>query len=74
MASRGFGKTQPTKLDQLIGQAVDYSRRREPEALDKIFDNLPVEMNNKVLKGTLRELNKDIDTISWRARILRFGN
>lgn len=41
------------------------ARRREPEALDKIFDNLPVEMNNKVLKGTLRELNKDIDTISW---------
>ncbi|RUS93982.1 hypothetical protein DSM106972_094530 [Dulcicalothrix desertica PCC 7102] len=65
MASKGFGKTQPTKIDKLIGQAVEYSRRREPEALDKIFDNLPVEMNNKVLKGTLRELNKDIDTLSW---------
>lgn len=65
MAFKGFGQSQPTKLDKLIQQAADSCRRREPEALDKIFDNLPVEMNNKVLKGTLRELNKDIDSLSW---------
>lgn len=63
--SKGFGKTQPTKLDKFIEQAVDYSRRRNPEALDKILDNLPVELNNKVLQGTVKTLKQDIDSLSW---------
>lgn len=63
--SKGFGQSQPTKLDKLIQQAVDYTRRREPEALDKIFDNLPVKLNNQVLQGTLKSLNTDSDSLSW---------
>ncbi|BAZ18914.1 hypothetical protein NIES4071_107990 (plasmid) [Calothrix sp. NIES-4071] len=63
--SKGFGKSQPTKLDKFIEQAVNNCRHRNPEALDKIFDNLPVELNNKVLQGLVKTLNQDIDSLSW---------
>jgi hypothetical protein len=63
--SKGFGKPQPTKVDKFIEQAVSHARRRNPEALDRIFDNLPVELNNKVLQGTVKTLKQDVDSLSW---------
>ncbi|MHC5822242.1 MAG: hypothetical protein ACYT04_41975, partial [Nostoc sp.] len=41
--------------------AVRYCHKRHPEALDKIFDNLPVKLNQQVLDGTVAALKKDID-------------
>lgn len=65
MSGKGFGKTQPTKIDKYIEQAMKASLNRSPESLDQIFDNLPVKINNKVLKGTIAALNQDIDTLAW---------
>jgi hypothetical protein len=53
MSGKGFGQPQPTKIDKLIESAVRYCQKRNPEALDKIFDNLPVKLNEQVLYGTV---------------------
>lgn len=58
--SKGFGKPQPTKIDKFIKQAVNHAWRRNPEVLDRIFDNLPLELNDKIIKGTFKALNQDI--------------
>ncbi|MFN6486630.1 MULTISPECIES: hypothetical protein [unclassified Nostoc] len=42
-----------------------YCQQRQPEALDQIFDNLPVKLNQQVVTGILAALQKDIDTLSW---------
>ena len=42
-----------------------YCQKRHPEALDQIFDNLPVKLNKQVLNGTVAVWEKDIDTLSW---------
>ncbi|GJD22818.1 hypothetical protein RIVM261_077740 [Rivularia sp. IAM M-261] len=63
--SKGFGKTQRTKIDKFIEQAVNHARRRNPEALDRIMDNSPVEVTNQVKTGIITALDKDIDSLSW---------
>ncbi|MHC5718202.1 MAG: hypothetical protein ACYTX0_40485 [Nostoc sp.] len=65
MCAKGFGQSQPTKIDKLVESAVRYCHKRHPEALDKIFDNLPVKLNQQVLDGTVAALKKDIDSLSW---------
>ncbi|QIR41789.1 hypothetical protein HCG51_34330 (plasmid) [Tolypothrix sp. PCC 7910] len=65
MSGKGFGQSQPTKIDNLVESAVRYCQKRNPEALDKIFDNLPVKLNKQVLDGTVAALQKDIDSLSW---------
>jgi hypothetical protein len=65
MSGKGFGQRQPTKIDKLVESAVNSCHKREPEALDKIFDNLPVRLNGQVLKSTLTALAQDIDSLSW---------
>ncbi|MHC0067203.1 hypothetical protein ACWATR_30555 [Nostoc sp. UIC 10890] len=65
MCAKGFGQSQPTKIDKLIESAVRYSHKRHPEALDSIFDYLPVNLNERVVTGILAALQKDIDTLSW---------
>ncbi|MEH2096895.1 hypothetical protein [Nostoc sp.] len=65
MSGKGFGQPQPTKIDKLVESAVRYCHKRQPEALDKIFDNLPVKLNQQVLDGTVAALKKDIDSLSW---------
>lgn len=65
MSGKGFGQPQPTKIDKLIESAVRYCHKRNPEALDKIFDNLPVKLNKQVLDGTVAALETDIDALSW---------
>lgn len=65
MSGKGFGQPQPTKIDKLVESAVRYCQQRQPEALDQIFDNLPVKLNQQVLNGTVAALKKDIDSLSW---------
>ncbi|MEJ6487789.1 hypothetical protein N0Y54_42230 [Nostoc punctiforme UO1] len=65
MCAKGFGQSQPTKTDKLVESAVRYCHKRHPEALDSIFDNLPVNLNQRVVTGILAALQKDIDTLSW---------
>ncbi|WP_211293096.1 hypothetical protein [Brunnivagina elsteri] len=62
---QGFGQPQPTKTDKLVEQAVRHATKRNPKALDQIFDNLPVKLNKQVLDGTFAALAKDIDTLAW---------
>jgi len=42
MSGKGFGQSQPTKIDKIVESAVRCCHKRQPEALDQIFDNLPV--------------------------------
>jgi hypothetical protein len=65
MPTRGFGQPQSTKTDKLIESVVRYCHKRHPEALDKIFDNLPVELNKKLLASTVTVLSGDTDTLAW---------
>jgi hypothetical protein len=65
MTKKGFGQPQPTKTDKLVEQAVRHATKRSPEALDQIFDNLPVKLNNQVLQGVIAALSEDIDTFAW---------
>jgi hypothetical protein len=65
MTGKGFGKSQPTKTEKLIEQAVTACQDRRPEALDKIFDALPVTLNKQVLDGALDALKEDINSLAW---------
>ncbi len=65
MSAKGFGQPQPTKTDKLVEQAVRYCHKRNPEALDQIFDNLSVNLNKQVVAGCLAAFCDDIDTRSW---------
>ncbi|MEA5595730.1 hypothetical protein [Rivularia sp. UHCC 0363] len=63
---QGFGKPQPNKIDKLIERAVRCFQKRQPEALDQIFDNLlNPHLNNQVVAGALAILDDDTDTKSW---------
>ncbi|MFL9456022.1 MULTISPECIES: hypothetical protein [Nostocales] len=63
--SKGFGQPQPNKIDKLVARAVRCCHKRQPEGLDEIFDNLPVQLNKQVLYGTVAALEQDIDSVSW---------
>ncbi|MHC5762602.1 hypothetical protein [Nostoc sp.] len=65
MCAKGFGQSQPTKIDKLVEDAVRYCHKRHPEALDSIFDNLPVNLNKQVVTGIVAAFQKDIDSLSW---------
>jgi len=56
---------QPSTINHLIQQVVHHVQSRHPEALDLVFDSLPVNINEQVLTGTLATIEKDIDTLSW---------
>jgi hypothetical protein len=62
---KGFGQPQPTKTDKLVEQVLRHATKRNPESLDRIFDNLPVKLNEQVLFGTIAALAKDTDTLAW---------
>ena len=73
MAGKGFGQPQPTKIDKIIERIVRYCQKRSPEALDKIFDSLPVgltveeyrHLNQQVTDGAVAALSGDIDALAW---------
>ncbi|NJN11530.1 MAG: hypothetical protein HC815_27570 [Richelia sp. RM1_1_1] len=60
---KGFGKPQPSKIDKLVERVVRYFQKRQPEALDQIFDNVNNHLNNEVVASALAIL--DADTKSW---------
>ncbi len=53
MSKKGFGQSQPTKTEKLIDRVVQSTRDRSPESLDRVFDNLPVKLNQQVLEGAI---------------------
>ncbi|MEA5578679.1 hypothetical protein [Anabaena sp. UHCC 0451] len=61
--SKGFGKSQRTKLDILSESAIRYCQQKYPEALDNIFDNNSLEFNHQLCDRVILAL--DIDTIAW---------
>ncbi|WP_375506110.1 hypothetical protein [uncultured Nostoc sp.] len=63
MCAKGFGQPQPTKIDKLVESAVRYCHKRHPEALDSIFDYLPVNLNQQVITGILAEHCRKILTL-----------
>jgi len=58
-----FGK--PEKTDKLVEQVVRFCKEHHPEALDQIFDSLPVNINEQVLEATIAILSSDINQLSW---------
>ena len=64
MSFKGFGQSQ-LNIESLAKLVVHYCNLRYPEALDRIFDNLPMNVNEEVLAGTIKLLNKDIDALGW---------
>jgi len=73
MSAKGFGVKPSSKTDKLIELVVCYCQKRSSEALDQIFDNLPVgrtvqeyqRLNQQILTGTTNALTGDIDTLAW---------
>ncbi len=51
--------------DKLVKQVVYHCQTRHPEALDEIFDNLPLHSNDRILAGALAVLHNDLDSIGW---------
>ncbi|MBD2199510.1 MULTISPECIES: hypothetical protein [Calothrix] len=56
MSDKEFGQRQPTKIDKLIEFAVRYCQKRNPEALDTIFDLLFLEENGKAIAHSSKEI------------------
>jgi len=72
MCAKGFGQSQPTKIDKLVESAVRYCHQRSPEGLDRIFDHQPIGLNQQtiglnqqIITGIVAAFQKDIDTLSW---------
>jgi hypothetical protein len=63
------GASQPASTmpqpNQLIEQVLHHTKQRNPEALDKILDNSPVDLNRKLVAATVAALHRDIDTLAW---------
>jgi hypothetical protein len=62
---QGFGQPRPTKTDKLVEQVLRHTRDRNPEALNQILDNSPVELNRQLVDATVAALQQDIDTLAW---------
>ncbi len=62
---RDLGNLNPLKSIKKVEDAVRYCQQRSPEALDSIFDHLPVNFTQQVITGILAAFQKDIDTLSW---------
>ena len=54
-----------TEINEIVEIAVGCCHQRNPELLDEIFDDLPVEINKQVLAGTVAALRNDIDSTVW---------
>jgi hypothetical protein len=73
MYAKGFGQSRNLEIEKSASRVVCYCRQRRPEALDKIFDSLPVNrttqeykrVSQQVLAAALAQLQGDIDTLGW---------
>lgn len=54
-----------SQINEIIEIAVGCCYQRNPELLDEIFDDLPVDINREVLYGTVAALNGDTDSLAW---------
>jgi hypothetical protein len=58
-----------SNINQIVNSIVYYCKQRAPEALDKIFDNLPVgsepDINQQLLQGIIISLQGDVDSLAW---------
>ncbi len=64
MSFKGFGQSQ-LNIENLAQLVVHYCNLRCPEALDEVFDNLPMNVNEEVLSVSIKLLNGDIDALGW---------
>ncbi len=53
------------QANQLIEQVLHHTIQGNPESLDKILDNSPVELNRQLVAATVAALHQDIDTLAW---------
>ncbi len=54
-----------SQINEIVEIAVGCCYQRNPELLDEIFDDLPVEINKQILSGTVTALHGDIDSTTW---------
>lgn len=54
-----------SQINKIVEIAVGCCHQRNPELLDEIFDDLPVEINKQVLSGTVAALQGDVDSLVW---------
>lgn len=54
-----------SQINEIVEIAVGCCHQRNPELLDEIFDDLPVEINKQVLAGTVAALQGDVDSTAW---------
>ncbi|MGB6296546.1 MAG: hypothetical protein WBF90_10210 [Rivularia sp. (in: cyanobacteria)] len=54
-----------SQINEIVEIAVGCCYQRNPELLDEIFDDLPVEINKQILSGTVTALQGDIDSTAW---------
>ena len=53
------------QINEIIEIAVGCCHQRNPELLDEIFDDLPVEINKQILSGTVAALQTDVNSTAW---------
>ena len=53
------------QINEVIELSVGCCYQHNPELLDEIFDDLPVEINKQILSGTVAALQGDIDSLAW---------
>lgn len=54
-----------SQINEIVELSVGCCYQRNPELLDEIFDDLPVEINKQILSGTVTALQGDIDSTAW---------
>ncbi|MEM7713429.1 MAG: hypothetical protein AAF349_07600 [Cyanobacteria bacterium P01_A01_bin.68] len=54
-----------SQINELIEIAVGCCYQRNPELLDEIFDNLPIDLNKHVIMGTVAALQGNVDSTAW---------
>lgn len=53
------------QISKIVEIAFGCCYQRNPELLDEIFDDLPVDINREVLLGTVAALQGDTDSLAW---------
>ena len=54
-----------SQINEIVELSAGCCCQRNPELLNEIFDDLPVEINKQVLSGTVAVLQGDTDSLAW---------
>lgn len=54
-----------SQFNEIVELSVGCCHQRNPELLDEIFDDLPVDINKQILSGTVAALQGDTDSLAW---------